>query len=279
MIDLHTHSNCSDGQYSPTELIQLAKRRGIAVIALTDHDTVSGISDAKKQAESADIRFISGIEISAASEVGSMHILGYNINHNFKPLKEVCEWYAEQRFERAKKILDVLGYYGVELHISDVERYSKNKLFVRPHFALAMVDAGYVSSVAEAFEKYLDTYDIKSIKRKKLSADESFQLICEAGGIPVIAHPSKLKIDNEELDNFISHHKKSGLMGMECHYSTHSAKQTMEYIQIAEKHSIYVTGGSDFHGEKVKPHIELGTGIDNSLNIKFSDVPLLNELL
>lgn len=267
MIDLHTHSTASDGQYTPSELIKLAVKSGVSAIALTDHDTVSGIREAQSAAAEAGIRFLTGIEISATSEVGSMHILGYNIDPENRELNEMCEWFARQRIIRGNKIFDFLKEHGVPLEASAVEKYSNGGPLIRPHFARAMVDAGYVSDVREAFDKYLDVPEIKNIKREKLDPKESFRLIKGAGGIPVLAHPVQLKLDMDQLEEQVKKLKEIGLMGMECYYSTHTPLQTSQYLHIAEKYELYVTCGSDFHGEKIKPDIKLGTGINGSLNI------------
>lgn len=268
MIDLHTHSTASDGQYSPTELMRLAKENGITVIALTDHDTVSGVAEAKAEAERLGIKFVSGIEISSDSEIGSMHILGYNIDPNDTKLIETCEWFVNQRQERANKIFRFLEERGVPLSRESVEKYSNGGLLIRPHFARAMVDAGYVQNTREAFDKYLDVPEVKNIKREKLSPEQSFELIKGAGGIPVLAHPIQLKTDIAGLSEIVKKLTKKGLAGMECYYSTHSPEQTAEYLKIAKENGLFVTAGSDFHGEKIKPDIKLGTGINNSMCIE-----------
>ena len=271
MIDLHTHSTASDGQYSPTELMRLAKESGVTAIALTDHDTVSGVEEAKKEAENLGLNFFSGIEISANSEVGSMHILGYNIDVKNSKLNETCEWFVNQRLERANKIFKFLEEKNVPLSRESVEKYSHGGLFIRPHFARAMVDAGYVRNAREAFDKYLDVPEIRNIKREKLTPEQSLELIAGAGGIPVLAHPVQLKTDIEGVANIVKKMTMQGLAGMECYYSTHTPKQTEEYLNIARNNGLYITVGSDFHGEKIKPDIKLGLGINNSLCIEELD--------
>lgn len=172
MIDLHTHSYCSDGQYSPAELVDRAYSLGVTTISLTDHDTVSGIAEAKHQAKKNNINFVEGIEISSESEIGKIHILGYNIDPNNKDLLDACKWTAEQRENRAKQMIYVLSENGISISLDDVSRYSRNKLYVRPHFAHVLVNKGYVSNVREAFDKYLDTEYINNIKQKKFSLSE-----------------------------------------------------------------------------------------------------------
>ncbi len=268
MIDLHTHSTASDGQYSPTELMRLAKKSGVTAIALTDHDTVSGVEEARNEAQDLGLKFFSGIEISANSEVGSMHILGYNVDVNNKKLRDTCEWFVNQRLERANKIFQFLEEQNVPLSRESVEKYSNGGLLIRPHFARAMVDAGYVQNTREAFDRYLDVPEVKNIKREKLSPEQSLELIRGAGGIPVLAHPIQLKTDIDGLSDIVKKLTGKGLVGMECYYSTHSPEKTAEYLRIAKENGLYATAGSDFHGEKIKPDIKLGTGIDNSLCIE-----------
>ncbi len=268
MIDLHTHSTASDGQYSPTELMRLAKENGITVIALTDHDTVSGVAEAKSEADRLGMKFVPGIEISADSEIGSMHILGYNIDPKNIKLINTCEWFVNQRQERANKIFCFLEERGVPLSRESVEKYSNGGLLIRPHFARAMVDAGYVQNTREAFDKYLDVPEVRNIKREKLSPEQSFELIKGAGGIPVLAHPIQLKTDMTGLSDVVKKLSGKGLVGMECYYSTHTREQVKSYLNIAKENGLYVTAGSDFHGEKIKPNIKLGTGINNSLCIE-----------
>lgn len=269
MIDLHTHSTASDGQYSPAELMQLAAKNHITTIALTDHDTVSGITEAQAAAEQLGLRFIAGIEISTTSEIGSMHILGYNIDIQNAELIKTCEWFANQRLERGNKIFKFLEERNMPLARSSVEKYSAGGLLVSTHFARAMVDAGYIENPQEAFDKYFETPEFKrQTKREKLSPEKSIELIRSAGGLPVLAHPIQLKADLDKLRSVIKNLTAHGLAGIECYYSTNTPELTAEYLKIAEENNLYPTVGSDFHGEKVKPDIKLGTGKNNSLNVE-----------
>ena len=277
MIDLHTHSTASDGQYSPAELMRLAKKNGVTVMALTDHDTVSGIEEAQSEVERIGLKFFPGIEISTDSEFGSMHILGYNIDPKNTKLSETCKWFVEQRRERGEKIFRFLEERGVPLTRESVEKYSNGGLLIRPHFARAMVDAGYVHNTREAFDKHLDVPEFKKIKREKLTPEKSLELILGARGIPVLAHPVQIKTDLDGLSGLVKKLSGLGLMGMECYYSTHTPEQTEEYLKIARANGLYVTAGSDFHGEKIKPDIKLGSGINNSLCIEDLEIIKLLE--
>lgn len=268
MIDLHTHSNASDGQYSPCALMELAAESGVTAIALTDHDTVSGIEEARGAAARLGVEFFAGIEISSKSELGSAHILGYNIDPNAEKLAGYCKWATDQRRRRADKIFEVLEKQGVSLTRESVEKYAGGTTIARPHFARAMVEAGYVKDVPEAFEKYLEAPEIKGIKWEKLSPKQSIELIRSAGGLPVLAHPIQLKTDRNGLRAFVKRLAEQGLAGLECYYSTNSPENTEEYLKIAKENGLYATAGSDFHGEKVKPSIKIGSGINDSLCVE-----------
>lgn len=259
MIDLHTHSNASDGQYSPSELMAIAAENKITAIALTDHDTVAGVNEARAAANRLGLKFFAGIEISAEFPKGTMHILGYNIDINNPELIKACEWSSNQRLERGERIFKFLESKNILLTRESVSKYAAGEALGRPHFARAMIDAGYVGTVSEAFDKYLDTPEFKdAAKRRKLSPEESIKLILNANGIPVLAHPISLKADENTLDDIVKTLISYGLAGMECYHSKHTPEMTDKYIKIAEKNNLFITAGSDFHGEKVKPNTTLG---------------------
>lgn len=270
MIDLHTHSTASDGQYTPIELVQLAKKAGITVLALTDHDTTAGLYEAYKTALELGINFINGIELDTKypNIKGNFHILGYNIDPKHKALSATCANFAEQRLERANRIFTYLESHGIKLNREKVFEYAGKGVITRPHFARVMHEDGYVSCTQEAFDKYLDTSEFQKIDRPKPHPKDAIKMITDAGGIAVLAHPSQLKLGNISLSDLLCELKSYGLSGLECYYSTNTPEQTEYYINLAKKYSLYITGGSDFHGDKIKPDIKLGTGINNTLNVK-----------
>lgn len=272
MIDLHTHSTASDGQYTPADLMRLAAKSGISTIALTDHDTVDGIPEARAEADKLGLSFIPGIEISVKGPVKELHILGYYIDIENESLKKMCRNFVSLREERKERIFKYLDDFGVHLTKEEVEKYSSNGLVARPHFARAMVDAGYVATTREAFDKYLATPAFDKIERPKPMPEEGIKCILEAGGIPVLAHPVQTKLSLPDLEELVISLKEAGLKGIECYYSTHTKEQTQSYLELAKKYNLIVTGGSDFHGEKVKPDICLGTGINNSLCVMDSEI-------
>lgn len=258
-IDLHLHSTASDGQYSPTELMKKVKEAGITTCALTDHDTVNGIKEARKAAEELGLDFISGIEISAKEDI-EFHILGYNIDEDNEELKASCEFFKNERQKRAKKIYAFLEKKGVKLEAGSVEKVAGSDNLGRPHFAKAMLQQGYIKDVREAFDKYLATPEFEAMDmRKYCSYQEAIDLIHNAGGIVVVAHPGMTKKLSEEqllarLEKFIA----MGVDGIECFYSKHDREQAMMFLTLVDKYDLVTTIGSDYHGEKVKPEVKLG---------------------
>lgn len=275
MLDLHTHSTASDGQYTPTELVQLAAKTGITVLSLTDHDTTAGLAEAARAAEHCGIRLIPGIELDTKYPGirGNFHMLGYGIDPAHPALAAQCAGFAEQRVQRANRIFDYLESYGIRLDREKVFDYAGPGVIARPHFARVMLESGYVSSIQEAFDRYLDTPEFQTIDRPKPHPGEAIRTIRQAGGIPVLAHPYQLKLGEHTLPGLLEELKNDGLGGLECYYSTHTAQQTEELIALANQYGLYITGGSDFHGEKIKPQIALGTGIDHTLQVR-STLPL-----
>ena len=262
MIDLHIHTNASDGQYSPAETVRLAAQKGMTCIAITDHDTVAGLGEARLAACEAGVECIPGIEISVQGN-RELHILGYYINRAHPGLMEACENFIRLREQRVSRIFVYLSQKGIRLTEEQVLRHVLNGAVGRPHVARAMVDAGYVSSVQEAFDQYLGVPEFDSVERAKPTAREGMQMILDAGGIPVLAHPALLKLDDESLLALISELTDGGLKGIECYYGRHTHAQAAQYLKYAEKFGLLATTGSDFHGENNKPGVDIGDGGKN----------------
>ncbi|MDR3766296.1 MAG: PHP domain-containing protein [Butyricicoccus sp.] len=270
MLDLHTHSTASDGQYTPTELVHLAAQKGVTVLSLTDHDTTAGLAEAAQAAAGCGIHFIPGIELDTKYPGirGNFHMLGYGIDPEHPALAAQCADFAEQRLQRANRIFSYLESYGIHLDRDKVFAYAGPGVIARPHFARVMLESGYVSSIQEAFDRYLDTPEFQTIDRPKPHPKEAIQMIRQAGGIPVLAHPYQMKLGEHSLPALLEELKNDGLGGLECYYSTHTAQQTEELLALAGRYGLYITGGSDFHGEKIKPQIALATGIDHTLQVR-----------
>ncbi len=273
MIDLHIHTNCSDGQFSPAETMQMARDAGVTVASVTDHDTAAGISEAARAAKAYGIAFFPGIEISVQDD-REMHLLGYGIDPKNPKLLAFCEKNNQDREIRSKKMLAFLQDLGLDLTMEEVRQWNDGKATGKPHFARAIVKKGYAGSVQEAFERYLTTPEYAAkVERPKPLPEVGIRVILDAGGIPVLAHPHQLQLPNEALEEKLCQLKEMGLQGIEAYYAKHTKAETAFYLQLAEKYQLLYTCGSDFHGAGVKPEIFLGTGIRDSLCITDSAIP------
>lgn len=261
-LDLHTHSTASDGQYSPAEMVQKAKDAGLELYALTDHDTVAGQKEAIAKAEELGVHYIPGIEIST-QEGEEIHILGLFIDPDNEMLLEKCQMFEEDRFNRGKKIVAFLQEKGVDISLEEVQKIAGNGSLGRPHFAEFLLEHGYVKSKKEAFARYLDTQEFhRKAERIKPAPVEAIELIHQAGGRAVLAHPGLLKMGKQWQEELIDKLAAAGLDGIECFYQKHTFMQTKFYLNMARKHQLAVTCGSDFHGEKVKPNVPFGMELD-----------------
>lgn len=254
--DLHTHSTASDGQYAPAEVVRRAGDLGIQALALTDHDSLDGLEEAQAAGKALGVSVLRGIELGAR-ERRSFHILGYGFSAAAPELRDLCAWMKRGRDERKFRIADYLREKGVPVTAEEAEEIAGGNVIGRPHFAQAMVRRGYVQSVQEAFERYLDTPDYARIERPKPAARACVETIRAAGGRAALAHPYQLKLEDGDLDALAGELAGYGLDAIECFYPRHTPEQTVFYLRLAEKYRLRVTGGSDFHGEKVKPDIRL----------------------
>ncbi len=257
MIDLHVHTDQSDGQHPPGEVVRMAAATGVSALAITDHDVLSGLEEGAAQAALAGIDFIPGIEISVDGN-RELHILGYYVDYRDEALNALCASFIRLRQERVGRIYAYLQAHGVALSEEQVRRHVPKGAAGRPHFARAMVEAGYAASVQDAFDRYLGTAEFMEIERTKPPASNGIGAILRAGGVPVLAHPFLLKLTDEALDSLVQTLKGCGLMGIECYYSLHSPGQTTSYLALARKYGLIVTCGSDFHGQNNKPGIAIG---------------------
>lgn len=258
ILDLHTHSTASDGQYSPAELMDVAKEKMLEVVALTDHDTVDGIEEARKEAEALGISFIPGIEIGTR-EYEEVHILGLGIDETNVLLQETTRQYMLERENRGVVICEYLRTKGIEIDYEEILALAGQGSVGRPHFAQFLQEHGYTKTRKEAFTRYIDTPSFHEATDRKLpSPIEAIELIHGAGGYAVLAHPGLLKKGKEKQENFIKLLKENGLDGIEAFYSKHDYPQEKFYLTMAEKYDLKISCGSDFHGELIKPEIKLG---------------------
>lgn len=262
MIDLHTHSTASDGKLSPAELMRHAMAVGIEVIALTDHDTLSGLEEASGEAARIGIEFIPGIEISAEYDPGTLHMLGYFVDPSDMGLIETLSWLRGGRDDRNHLILAKLAELGCPLEWDEVAALAGGESMGRPHIATAMVNRGYVSSFNEAFDRYLGKGAAAYTDRDKMTPEIAIERILSAGGLPVLAHPQTLSLTENELSRLLDRLSSLGLAGVEVYYYSHSDEETVLYRSLAGKYGLAITGGSDFHGPGMI-ETQLGVGQGN----------------
>jgi predicted metal-dependent phosphoesterase TrpH len=256
-VDLHCHSTHSDGTLTPSEIVELAKRKGIKHLSLTDHDTVSGIEEAVKKGKELGINVIPGIEVTAdTSFLGEgrreLHILGYHFNPNSPSMKQLVEFFRNSRIERNRELCFRLEEKGYPINYEKmVKEFGEN--FGKPNIARVLIDLGHFEEREEA----IDFLSSLGVDRKKLDYREVLKLIVESGGIPVIAHPVTMNISYREVYCFLRKAKELGLGGVEVYHYRHGAPDVKILKEISEELSLFITGGSDFHG-KNKPCVDLG---------------------
>ncbi len=263
MIDLHTHSVYSDGCESPETLVRLAKAAGVRAIALTDHDTTAGLDDFMAACRREGIMGITGVEIGAQVSVGTLHILGLGFDPENEALSDMLVRIRRSRDDRNYRILAKLNDLGFNLTWDEVQSFAGDDVVGRPHFARAMIARGWAESVGEVFERFLENGAPAYVDRLKPSPTETISLIRDAGGIAVVAHPFTWLDDAGALEAQLAILKSEGLVGVEVYHSSHSDEDVLELARIAKRLELLPTGGTDFHGEEVKPSIAVGKGAGN----------------
>ena len=264
-IDLHIHSTASDGTLSPVEILRLAEKLNLGAISITDHDTLKGSRELLEAAGSSDVRVLTGIEISTVppalyTVAGSFHILGYGIRLNDPVLNQTLETLQHARENRNPLIISRLNAMGLDITLEEVIQASGEAQIGRPHIAQLMIKKGFVRTVDEAFDGYLGFNKPAYVDKYRLDCQEAIEMIKEAGGAPVLAHPFLLRIpDNSRLESLVATLKEMGLQGIEVYYPEHSSEDVEFYSRLALSHDLAITGGTDFHGA-IKPDIQLGYG-------------------
>ncbi len=265
MIDLHIHSTASDGSFTPAEIIDQASNAGVCAIAITDHDTVDGVKQAIESGIPQHLEFITGVELSAQAldgftSGGSIHILGYGFSPYDKDMQIVLKKLKQARAQRNPRIIEKLNELGFSISLKEVKDICGPGQTGRPHIARTMLEKGFISSFEQAFDDYLAKGKPAYVDKFRLSCKQTIQLILDAGGIPVLAHPGLIKPSPGYLiENFISQLIGMGLKGIEVYHTDHSKEQTRHFEKIASKKNLIVTGGSDFHGI-LKQEISIGKG-------------------
>ncbi|HUT58189.1 MAG TPA: PHP domain-containing protein [Phycisphaerae bacterium] len=262
-VDLHTHSNASDGAARPAELIEQAERRRLAAVALTDHDTTDGLAEAQRAAaQFPGLRFVPGVEVSAKFTGGTMHILGLGIDPESPRLREIIAQLRQARDERNPRIIAALQAMGIRLDMSDVlaaaRQLGGGSTIGRLHIAQALRLVGCVRTVGEAFDRLIGQGRPAFVDKEHLSPAKVVTAIRDSGGAAVLAHPSQLNCRNRaQLERVVRGLMRHGLGGIEAYHTDHADTQTRMYLDLARRLGIGITGGSDYHGS-AKPDARLG---------------------
>ena len=245
LVDLHLHTTTSDGNFSPPEIVAKAAKAGLKIIAITDHDAIDGIGPALAAAEAfPGLRVIPGVEISTDVRQSDVHLLGYFIDYTSPELKASLQQMRQSRKQKARGMIDKLGSLGIHISWARVKEIAGSGSIGRPHIAQAMLEKGYITSLGEAFIKYIGRNGPAYVERIKVTPQEAVRLILKSGGLPVLAHP--LTIPEPEV--LVEKLKAVGLVGIESYYGDLTAEQVDRLNELAGRHNLIVTGGSDYHG-------------------------------
>lgn len=288
-IDLHVHSNCSDGTFSPTQLVDYAMEKGLKAFALTDHDTVSGLDKAIRYAETLRSKtdngafgasgevtspalagkapsragsvpeVIPGIEFSTEYQKQDVHIVGLFIDYHNEGFNQKLQEFVDSRVNRNWKMCRKLQEAGIFVTYEDLLAEFPDAVITRAHYAKYMLNHGYINSMAEAFERYIGDHCSCYIPREKVTPVQAVQLILDAGGVPILAHPRLYHMSDSRLEDLVAELKENGLIGLEAVYSTYTCAEERQMRQLAAKYGLLISGGSDFHGAN-KPGLDLGCG-------------------
>ena len=268
LIDLHTHSNCSDGTLSPADLVKHAVECNVTAFALTDHDNTDGLAAAFEAAAEMNIELVPGIEFSTEYLGTDIHIVGIDFDWKNKEFQHRIDYYRSERERRNQKMIDKMAADGIDISYGQMTESFGESLWTRAHFAKYLIAKGIVRDINEAFSDYLGDNCKYFIPREKVSPFEVVRLIRQFGGIPILAHPFQYKFSDETLRTLLTKLKECGLLGMEVYYSTHTKENCDYLLDLANEFGLAPSGGSDFHGSN-KPDIELGSG-KNNLQIPYS---------
>jgi predicted metal-dependent phosphoesterase TrpH len=261
LVDLHTHSTASDGTLTPTELVEEAARAGLSAIALTDHDTTAGLAEALAAGARTGLEVVPGVEISAKRERGTLHIVGLFIDPGDETLQRRCGQLRAERARRNERMLARLTELGVPVSLEEVIAKSGGGVLGRPHVAAVMLEKGHVQTTSEAFDRWIGKGCPAYFPKALFDPAEAIEMIHDAGGVAVLAHPSQLRCESEEeLDAVIGEMKRFGLDALETQWSSATPEEMAAAERLAERHGLLRSGGSDFHGGH-KPSILLGVGL------------------
>ena len=266
-IDLHAHTNASDGEHPPEELVEIARTRNLAYLGIADHDTIAGLERAVARTHTAgDIEIIPGVEFSTDWEKREIHVLAYMVDYTDAATIALADKFREGRLGRAQKILAKLDALGAPVEFDKVAAIAGDAAIGRPHVARALVDAGHVATIQEAFDKYLASDKPAYVEYESASPHQAVQMIRAVGAVPVLAHPY-------EVQRIVPELVQVGLVGLECYYAQYDERQQHELVDLAKQYGLIATGGSDFHGLHRMGHMSaLG-----EVNVPFEAVEKLKQ--
>ena len=274
-LDLHLHTTHSDGSCTPSEVVNMAHQAAVTALAITDHDITTGIAEAIAAGQQCGIEIIPGVEISSLGGNSELHILGYFLDCQDSDLLEHLKTLRDGRHRRNPRIIEQLQTLGIDITFDEVRALAGTDSIGRPHIARVLMDKRVVTSAKEAFDRFLAEGKPAYVPRELPSPAEAIRWIKAARGLAVLAHPTWVKVTEQPLIDLVRQLKSDGLDGVEVYYSTHAARQTREYLSLAQQLGLLVTGGSDFHG-LTKPDIEVGIG-KGTLHIPTSLLPKMKE--
>ena len=265
-IDLHVHSNKSDGSNTPEELVCMAITKGLSAFALTDHDTVDGIDEAMACADRLRSEgvpnvpeVIPGIELSTEYQGKDIHLVGLYIDHHSVSFRASLQEFVDSRTERNRKMCARLAKAGIDISYEKLVAEFPDSVLTRAHYAVYLVNHGYSLSKEDAFSQYLGDHTKYFVPREKITPEMGVSLILQAGGIPILAHPMLYRMSDARLNELVARLQKAGLMGLEAIYATYSQAEERQMRKLAAKYDLCISGGSDYHGA-AKPGLEMGTG-------------------
>ena len=273
-VDLHTHSTASDGTYTPFELVRHAKNKGLKAIALTDHDTTGGLAEAMKSGIDLSMEVIPGCELSVEYD-GLMHILGLWVNPDAPVLSASLKELRDKRNNRNEIMIKMLQDQGIDISFEEVKKLAGDASIGRPHISRILMNKGVISSIQEAFDKYIGPTGTAYVPKEKFSPEKAIAMLKEENATVILAHPFSLKLDSNTLKKELVRFKDLGLDGVEVYYPEHTKEQTRAYEDMCNELGLLLSGGSDFHGS-VKPHIKLGKG-RGKLSIPYSIVETMKK--
>ncbi len=259
MIDLHSHSMFSDGSESPRRVVELAKAAGLDAIALTDHDTLEGLEEARDRAIELDIELVNGCEVSCDFEDRVLHVLCYFIDGGDGPLQDELARLRDDRENRNHRMIERLREIGLPITEDEVVAKAGGRGIGRPHMAAVLKDHGVVRDINDAFDRFLGKGRPGYVKKTRVTIETIIDEASRSGGLCSVAHPYSLDLTAHELERQVDRWATAGLVGLECYYGRYSPELRVNLVQMARRHGLVPTGGSDYHGD-YKPDLSIGTG-------------------